>query len=633
MKTKKIIATLLCAGTLLSACSQHKHVEPVRSSVTDLAAVNESELSSALSPLASSIEDAATPAACERLQALKTEADQASDSLSAKYSYFSEFSTDRKSARAAIEVEQSPFTQLFLGEKFQVDDEETFYKKVKQEREAGNIGWTKMAVVNLAKFFGMMKKVQYSATNDKLEEAFPGIFGEANKAEAALYWKIAQRAADVRAVPAADIGAVLSARVPLFPGSGSWSDYAASSRVSLAAAAKAFKGEDQKERLCALVLMQQNFAQLLRVKGHNAPIALAPARGKKLSRLEKLASANPEFKTREIPGAFFDVLAKKSVVVENESIKAYDPSQKLLSVTESVPNGSVVHNSGKLGDALSLMEALLHSYELTSPAAAWLKNEGDYLLGDITKEGKALLPAEAHALALGLTTIHFKNLAALHIKKVDRDGKDAALGGMVAGILLASESKSANVYRVKLADVMRLARVVFYLDHALKQFGKKPINGWETMNPTYDALTLGALVGTTVYSAEHLREVFVGQSARDKANESCQELSRSGGEGPEECVKTTMKARQEALDQILKGNSLRDNLKTLKLPLAMLLAQLGTGRSGCVSEMEWDALSGNRVAGALCSAETKGELASLFEIMARDTRASILLKKAKELRQ
>jgi hypothetical protein len=636
MKTQKTIATLLCATTILGACSKAQHIDPSRVNISDLSGAIESDSSFLSSPLASSIEDIATPSACERLHALKNE--PSSDLLAAKFSYLSELSFDKKGTKAALEIDQSPFTQLFLGEKFQVDDAETFYKKAKAEREAGNIGWMKMAMVNMAKFFGLLKKVQYSATNDKLEEAFPGIFGEAMPAENSLHWKIAQRAADFRTISNKELSETLTAKLSLFPGNGSWQDYASETRTSLAAAAKAYKGDNQKERLCALVLMQQNFAQLLRVKGHNAPISLSPHRGKNLGRIEKLASSNPEFQKREVPGAFFDVLAKKSVVVENESIKGYDPSQKRLGVIAQVPNGSTSYEAGKLSDALSLMESLLHSYEATSPAASWLKADGDYLLGDVLSSKTAILPEEAHALALGLLTVHFKNLAALHIKKVDANGKDAQLGGMTAGILLSSDTKSANVYQLKLGDVMRFARVVFYLDHALKQFGKKPINDWKKLNLAYDPITLASLLGTTVYPEAQLKEAFVGEESLKAVSESCKDSERNSNVNFEECYGQAIKAREAALEHLVRGNegkgtSLRDNLYALKMPIAKLLAQLGTSRAGCVNEMEWDALTGNRVSGSACSLERKSELADLFEIMARDMRAPVLLKKAKELRQ
>lgn len=629
MNSKNLIITLLCASTIVTACSKNKRVETNRTLIPDLGALGVSEPALIISPLASSIEDQATPGACERLSVLRHELAMSNDSLAPRFSFVSELFSDKKGLKAAVEIDESPFTQLFLGEKFQVDDEETFYKKAKAEREAGNIGFMKWMVVKFMKAIGSMKTIQYPATNDKLEEAFPGIFGEAVGAEKSLSWKIAQRAADSRAVSTPDTSEILTTRVQLFPGNGSWNDYETSQRTSLAAAAKAYKGGDQKEKLCAMILMQQNFAQLLRIKGHNAPVSLAPARGKKHARIEKLSSSNPAFQKREIPGAFFDVLSKRSIVLENESIKTYDPAQKRVSVTSQVPSGSVSYEAGKLNDALSLMEALLHSYEATSPAASWLKSDEDYVLGDILVSEKAILPAEAHALALGLMTVHFKNLAALNIKKVDKDGRDASLGGMPAGILLASDSNAANVYRVRLVDAIRFARVVFYFDNALRQFSKKQPGEWQAMNPSYDLKTMASLFGTTVFTKEQLEGMYLKQ---EDISQACIDAGKAAGREYEECLLSERKLRAAIVENLVKGNSLRDNLRALKLPLAMLLSQLGTGRAGCVVEVEWDAISGRRVPGAACAPETKGELADLFEIMARDTRSPVLLKKARDLR-
>lgn len=623
MKLKNTSKTILCAAALLSACSQGNRVEPERSYIQDFSSEIGSGNASLISPLVSSIDDAMTPSACERLDELRSELRSSSDSLAGKFSYFSDLFWDKDGMKAALAIEESPFTQLFLGEKFQVDDEETFYQKAKAEREAGNIGWMKWMIVKVLKAIGSIKMVQYSATNDKLEENFPGIFGEAVKGEGSLNWKVANRATDLSRIRKDELREILTSRVQLFPGNGSWQEYADSTRISLAAAAKAYRdGADGKEKLCALVLLQQNFAQLLRVKGHYAPVSLAYSRGGPNASIQKLSSNNPSFQRREVYGAFYDVLAKKSVVLENESIKNYNPSEKLISVIPSVPNGFPVFGAGKLSDAMALMEALLHSYEATSPAAPWVKTDADYLLGDILASERALLPSEAHALALGLLTVHFKNLAALHIKKVDQQGKGLAPGGTAAGILLASERKSPNVFHVSLADTMRFARIVFYLDNALKQFGRKNPEEWAALNNTYDLKTLASLFGTTVFSKEQLEEMYL---KKEDIEHYC------GAE--DECMRKELAARQATVANLLAGNSLRDNLKALKLPLAMLLAQLGTSPSGCISDLEWDLSSGARVPGLECSVEERNELADLFTVMARDTRAAILLKKAAELRR
>lgn len=583
MTKSKLIAAILCTTAIFS-CSKGRN-DPERKNIQDLAEINKSQKSIIASPLVSAMDDINTPPACTRLKEVSASTTNANPVV---FSYLATLNLNRvREWQGRIDVEQSPFTQLFLGEKFALGTTEEFYKKAKEEYEAGRLSYTKWMIVKIAYETGIgIESLQLSATNSKLEEAFPGIFGKANPMVNALYWKLANKIAIFTNISNADLKDVLTKKMPLFPGDGSWDSLADSSRISIASAAKAFRGTNSgKEKLCASILLHQNFAQLLRLKGYHAPVA-------NNSKLNELSHSQKEFPKKNITGAFINMKTGKSIVLENENISNYDPSKKLLGVVAAIPTGSVSNQAGSVNDALAFMEALVYSFEGTSPVGATaLKSNNQYLLGDILNDPHAILPSEAHSLALGLLTMNFKNLAALHIRKIDLNGAEASEDELqsgkklAAGILLTHQAAAQGVVLLKLDDALRFARVTSYLENSLNYFLKEKPEDIEKLNPVYNRKTLESLFGKQMFPEEDLPA------------------------------------------------SLLDNLQSLRFPVALLLSQLGTSSIGCASEMEWNLVSGERKLVNACSNSQKAELADIFELMGRAYKAPILLNKAKALRE
>jgi hypothetical protein len=567
---------------MLAACGAKERNEPQRRGIIPM------QLSQGLLAPHQGALEAVELAACERLQQLSE-----ISSAGPHFSYLAGLELQRGVWMGAVEISESPFTQLILGEKFAAGDEEAFYERAREERAAGRIGAMKWFFVNFMRTIGALRTVQYSATNDKLAQNFPGIFGKVGKLEGSLPFRLAGRAAPLSRMEPKEVIAVLEAKIPLFPGDGSWSSFAKESRLSLGAALGGLGQGPGRERLCAQVLLHQHFAQLLRIKGHQSPAILPPLRNGRVSRVEELSRSQPEFRTVEVSGALFDLAAGRSVMLPNEEISGYDPSRRLLGVTALVPNGRVSSAAGGLSEALSLMEALAFGFELSSPASPLAQRQG-YLYGDVSEEeGRALLPAEAHALSLGLLTMHFKNLAFLHIRKVNGEGSALREGEQAAGIMLASDHGLDSV-EVRLSEVIRFTRVVSHLDRELSRFSGRPAAEWEVLNPVYDRKTQAAVFGRAIFSAEELEELL----------------------GPQ-----------------AQAPALKDNLVALKLPLALLLSRMGTGPAGCISIMEWHSQVGQTRPLVRCSVQERAELASVFEQLARDTGSSLLQRKAEKLRQ
>lgn len=599
MKMQAKLLTLVTIGTvLMQSCAPKGELQSQRADIKDLSAMDSSAANIIVSPLVSAVQEPQDKSACARVNEL---AARKLEAPAGRFSYLGSLhSKDRnggKSFSGSIALNESPFSQFVLGESFQVDDDAGFYEKAKKEHDAGNIGGMKWFLVKFMKFMGLLSIVKYSATNDKLNEAFPGMFGEESPMDGSLHWSLARKAANINALSTEQIQAALTKKLPLFSADGSWSSWAEDSRENLTAAVKALNSDahdeaSEKERLCALTLMHQNFASLLSLRGFVAPEMQAGAGG--TMSMVKLSSSHSEFAKKQSFGGFFDQAVRQSVVLTNDGIQQYDPSAKFMPLTKNTPNGLIQKEAGTVSDGLAAMEALLYAFEASSPASPWIKDAKDYRFGDVTNAASpALLPAEAHALSLGLLTVQFKNLAALYLKKVNARGQELRAGESAAGIMVVSGEGAHGASIVKLDDIMRFAQVVSYLENALKRFSTKGADEWAAMNPVYSRKTLAALMGKAMFSDDELSKLL----------------------SPAE-----------------RANVLKDNLKLLKLPLALLLSQLGSDKA-CVSELEWNLQTGERRPLGACSAEQEEKLAEVFGVMARDTGAPVLLRRAEKLRQ
>ena len=596
---------VLALSTFLGivACGPRAQVENERAAVTDMSVALRSQKLQQVSPLQGGL-DAAPMSACERLTQLSNESKGG-----LRYSFFDSLSVEWKQdvnenwyqdMKGSINIAENPLTQFVLGEQVVAGSTEDFYKAAKAEHDKGNLGFMQWMVVKILRWVDGISLIQYSTIDGKLEAAFPGIFGGKHDIKDSLQYSLLKKISNPEKVAGQDgktLPKILAAKLSLFPSSGSWDDWRDSSKDSLASALSALKKpagtvEDQKQKTCAMVLAHQSFAQLMAIKGYNRAFWTMGEDGKPV--VKPLDKSYREFTKVPVTGAFFDPTKNQSVLLDTVAIQKYDPAQLELTVSAEVPNGKVQTSAGSLGDALSMMEGLLYNFEASSPAAPWVTAESDYLFGDIqSSANKAILPGETHALSLGLMTMGFKNLGAIFIKQVNLKGALAGKNDMIAGIALASEiSSGSSLVRVHLQDVIRFTRLVSYLENSLRNFKNGTPEKWARMNPVYDKKTLAALHGDALFSKAELDQLL---SADEKKN------------------------------------ILKDNLLNLKLPLAVLLLQMGDNKDGCVAEMQWDLSTGEKTPTARCDYSLRAELREAVGILAHDTQSPLLLKRASEL--
>lgn len=638
-QNKKILVALLGFTLTFSACKRDQ-VENTRSSITIMGLAQSGQklesIPALISPLENFVEGddsneqeekainekVGTVSACDRLEALSRE-----ERSTVNFSYLDLVRIKNGEVTGSMNLAQSPFVQYVLGEQFKAGSEDDFYEAAKKEHDVGNVGFMKWMVVNIMKGIGLLDMIQYPTINSKLSEKFPGIYGGEEDLSNSLQLQLLNKAntAAMLEKDPRNLERYASIKLPLFPANRAWQQWSTSVRLNWSAALSAMRKnsdslESQKQRVCGTVLAHLSFSQLMAFKGYMRPVWTINSAGR--ATLQELSSDYPEFSKVPVTGGIYDPAQNSSIIMDNVSIQKYDPAQKLLQVTAETPNGNLQHQAGNLNDSLAIMEALLYNFEASSPAANWVANEGDYIFGDIQKtDNKAILPAEAHALSLGLLTMQFKNLAANHIRKVNAKGILAAKDDMVTGIALSSEAYSSDpVVRVKLNDVIRLTRVVSYFDYALNSFTKAGPEKWGRMNGVY----------ASEAEPENKSESIVVnllKAVMKKAEPRYKTLALlHGGAMFSQTELERMLTTEE------RQNILRDNLKNLKLPLAILLVQLGTSNSECFTEMTWNLQTGEKVrSGNACSAKERANLKAALMILAQDTQAPILLKKARGL--
>lgn len=484
--------------------------------------------------------------------------------------------------RGHVELAESPFTRLILAEKFKVPTDDEFVEAAEEERRAGRLSGIELTALKtmrrlLPKKF---RATKYEKTSEKLAEKFPGLFGRSGEIDASMsvgfLTKIAAEKGDVN-----EISKLASTSTPLFAGA-TWRDFADEAETSLQAAVSGLKSTEASERTCGLVLLQRGFAQLLTLKGYQSPpiVSSGSSEGPK-SKTPILSASNREFRKLDVNGAWIPATQGSPIVLSSEAISGYDPVRQFmtLSATPTERRGA----KGTFADQVALLEALTIFFEATSPAAAW--HEQTYPYGDIAESPTALLPPDAHSLALGMMIMSFKNVAALGIQKVNAEGSLLQPGQSAAGIVLGQVNPSTKKAVVSAENVARFVNAVVFLETSLQAFAKRPVSEWKKVHATYEAPMLARLAGRAVFTAHELSSL----------------LSESEQEG-----------------------ILMNSLEQLHLPLAMLLTKLQSGPI-CVSEAEWNSETGDISVLGLCDAKTKAQLQLAKERLARLTNASILI--------
>lgn len=572
------------------ACARQHAPLPERTELDLLQNDPTNTFSASASSVRASIEEASM-GACEKLQQLK---DSREGPTQATFSLFGEIK-DTEEFNARIDVESSPFTQLFLAD-FKLMSPAAFFEEAKKEYKAGRLSEFKWQILRMASNSPWaLRSLQISATNEKIAKAFPGIFGSSGPLNESLYHQLIQkhlRRAPLLASEMEEAMPILTARVPLFMPV--WSQVAEDVRESLSAALTSLNEatssrEGKLERLCGTVLWQRSFAQLLALKGYYS-LRTIQSNGK---------AAFPEISESgsqkvEVGGAFFNRERRVNVALAQETIANYEPADGAFDVAYIPPQGlrgSPVRRSGGLEAQADLLETLVAFYEASSPASA-PNMTGIYPLGDIKDPtNDAIVPHEAHQLTLGLLNMSLKNLKHSHIVEINDDAKIRSKDEKATGIaLVGSAGHESGTTHIPLRTVLSLVRSVTYLDHALDQFKIAPPEHWAAKSPIYKKEILARLLGSELFSKTELAEYLTEETP-----------------------------------------ILKNSLRRLLYPLAMLLLQYSDDQGNCRTELKWNLKTGQRKTENACSAQQVDLYRKSLTLLGNHGPAPVLLKRAARL--
>jgi hypothetical protein len=390
---------------------------------------------------------------------------------------------------------------------------------------------------------------------------------------------------------------VLTRRLPLFVSS-RWEDFNDDTSRALVAAVKASSlsssaSSDRKERLCALVLWNRMFNQMLVLKGYRQAKYAATTTTEIGNAVAKLEPGAAGFAALDHTGSFIDAQKNSLAVLTADDVKTYDPTKKLFLVNNTTPAGDLTKPApANLSDSLAVLESALRIYEATSPGAPWLSETYPYLLGKIDDpKSPAILPADVHALALGLICIQFKNLAGMNIIQVNAKGAKVASGETAAGVTLVDSGETqGEVVKVRLSTVVALSRSVVLLENALEHLKAAGIDTIRQRNPVYDDKTIAMLLGLDAFS----------QAQLDKILSSDEQKS------------------------VMKGN-----MEQLQLPIAFLLLGMSQNSGKCVSSVDWNLTTGERKATSVCTTDEMSDAKAALRLLALKTRSPLLFERSK----
>lgn len=555
-------AALACVlAVLAAACGPGAGPQARRAYAPDLSLRSPAPIAD--SALASPLLIESHSSACERLAALRSEAP-----LARTFSFLGGAGVGRGGEPwMAIDVASSPYAHVALGEDFRLDSLEEFWTKAQEARARGEISGAQWAVLLAARqaweWTGIewpLRELQLRATNAKVAEAFPGVFGEPGPPNKAFASGLVRKLGpsenlllDRDALPA------FLARTNLFV-DGSWTSFAEDVLRSLGAAVRSYALDPARpanQRACSFALLQRSFAQLIALKGF---VGLRTERvaGRPWSRTAPIDSARLGFEKRAQPGAFIEAKTGTRIVLAADRIASYDPTidpvgtgrlrlAPRLPMSDGSDLSTASDEPAKVDDELAFLRAMALAFEGTSPAAPWVPSLDLYMLGDVrSTQNRAVLPDQMHALAAGLFVVAMKNLAVERLIPVAAGGRAARSGEDPSGVVLAAGKPGQRT--IRLGDTVALIEAIVSMDQALLAFARPDISRetWTRLLPFYQPQTQMSLFGPILFSDAELRASLPGQAS-------------------------------EA--------TLKHGLDRLKLPLAALALKL---LDAGVAEMEWD---------------------------------------------
>lgn len=609
----KLTLAMILSASVVIACSPGQ--SPGNPRLYDVAPLTRQQAEASTFSIDRVWPEPPTTSACERLETLANERSHRRSRFSFLAAPFSYSVANDGAVRAigSVNLMNSPLIQFVLTQpaverrvrEVLAMDDTAFLNLARErldveacEREEPK---TNRCLDNLNQWRGALGKQQEgllyqerpNAIARELRAKFAGVFGNADDMRLgkndSVFLNVLNRvglfAPGAGSLNPIDAEAILSAEVPLFPFTRTWSDWLEDTKASVPAAIHGLSQEtDRAERLCALVLWQRMFAQLLLIKGYESPVLTSEGH---LPTLSTDATQIPKF---NVPGAYFDRNTAGRLMLRPEEIPLYDPTLEnavqLQVVNQTpLPRDRSPAVAAPLRDALDQFETYIWVFSATSPAASWAQN-GNYFFGDLVESDHAIAPFQTHSLALGLAMITLRNLGVNNLLPVDfENDRVLSASNGTALALLANGKTNLEAGEQNLYDLARFTLGLVRLDDSLK------------------------------------RVVALGAQDQDLLERRSMVFDKeTGQDGP-------FYSREKLHD----FENLFAVINRLKYPLANRMKQMAENPQGCVGkEVANYQIGGNatRQISAPCSEEDLAIYREAMTALANNTRSTVFLRRA-----
>lgn len=435
----------------------------------------------------------------------------------------------------SVDMGSSPLYQYALLSQA-IPDKVEFLALVEQEyAKAASFGdQAKMWAARLLLKLGVLNpySIRNSAIQSKMDAALPGafavqkqkflfkdsipgaIFQNGNPGLTVLNSN-ATDARDSRAAKLQKLTAILNAYarpVKLFSDA-SWQTFAFEAKSSLSLSLRGLLSKDLRQQSCATVLLHRSFAQLLTVMGYNrSPTnALAGQQRSVLPDVPQMlvSETSQNFAVCPTQGSFLKdgkhvLLSRDDISVGGGSGGSYfyigsQPyvagacsRDKAVGFGTNFTAGEGAPGVNASGSAfLAFAEGVANFMVAFNPGAPWWhrpENNIGFPLSPFEsmeriKTSGAILPTDAHALALGFLSLSFQTLTDRYLMFVDADNKEVHDTSAAAGVRVSEQDRVASspgVVQTNIKAAASLLEIALKFSNSLLE-----LSDWKTQAESY----------------------------------------------------------------------------------------------------------------------------------------------------
>jgi len=406
----------------------------------------------------------------------------------------------------------------------------------------GNL--VKMLAFELGLATGMIDvmKMRDEAVVEEIEKSFPGLFSQNGSGDMlnSVAWLLIKNGINFRAgdnLRVEDLR-TFTKPLPVFR-KGGWEALSEDMQRGLSAAVQGLSSRSSSERACASNIVMRSVDQLIHLMGGVRTLPVYQSNNQSfVPAIHDIVKGQDRPVLKDCRAAGSLVRKNMRVVVTEKTLSniasvkenySWAPEPKAMIACrpdgDGWSSGYPSKSSTSLNDMLGRLEAFSHFLFAFSPNASWWVNSGYYPINDFggvaeIQRDRALVPGDAHLLALGLMRLDFEHFMDRFLIYLDESGKRTLDESKAVGIRISTQSLNSNSTSAttELKEVLRLLNLVKKLDRYLAH-----LEYWKT-SPRFSTWRMKQLfgnldnlntllgVGQESTTRETIQKVYLGAS-------------------------------------------------------------------------------------------------------------------------